>query len=73
MKSAIKNLAIIAIGIAVVALIVWLLPLKATLAIIFIMQLVSLLAIGGVSVNFFNPDINHEQKEKQEYHGEEED
>lgn len=71
MKSAIKNLAIIAISIAVVALVVWLLPVKATLAIIFIMQLVSLLAIGGVSVNFFNPDINHEQKEK-EYHGEEE-
>lgn len=71
MKSAIKNLAIIAISIAIVALVVWLLPVKATLAIIFIMQLVCLLAIGGVSVNFFNPDI-HEQKEKQEYHGEEE-
>lgn len=71
MKSAIKNLAIIAISIAVVALVVWLLPAKVTLAIIFIMQLVSLLAIGGVSVNFFNHDI-HEQKEKQEYHGEEE-
>lgn len=85
MKSTTKNIIIGVLILAVIIAIVWLLPPKPLFAILLILQIITLLAIGGTNININangnhaevkgNGNLtktNHEQEEKKaSYTGEE--
>ncbi|MDY5183986.1 MAG: hypothetical protein SPK35_09870 [Prevotella sp.] len=86
MKSAVKNIIIGVLILAVIIAIVWILPPKPLFAILLILQIITLLAIGGTNININangnHADVNgndnltktdHEQEEKKAFYtGEEE-
>lgn len=60
-KATIKVMAIALAAIAGLVGIIWLLPVKVTLAVIFVMQFVILIAVGGTNLK-----IDNEQKKQKE-------
>ena len=86
MKSTVKNIIIGVLILAVIITIVWLLPPRPLFAILIVLQIFTLLAIGGTNININANDnhaevkgngnltkTNHEQEEKKaSYTGEEE-
>ena len=87
MKSIVKNIIIGVLILAVIIAIVWILPPKPLFAILLILQIITLLAIGGTNININangnRADVNdndnltnqadHEQEEKKAFYtGEEE-
>lgn len=87
MKSTVKNIIIGVLILAVIIAIVWLLPPRLLFAILLVLQIITLLAIGGmfisINANGNHADVNdngnltnqtdHEQeKKKASYTGEEE-
>ena len=86
MKSTVKNNIIGVIILAAIIAVVWLLPPKPLFAILLILQIITLLAIGGTNINInangnhddikgngnLTNQTNHEQEEKKaSYTGEE--
>lgn len=86
MKSTVKNIIIGVLILAVIIAIVWILPPRPLFAILLVLQIITLLAIGGTNININangnhadvkdNSNLNktdHEQEEKKaSYTGEEE-
>lgn len=86
MKSTVKNIIIGVLILAIIIAIVWLLPPRPLFAILLILQIITILAIGGTIININangnHADVkgnenliktDHEQEEKKEsYTGEEE-
>lgn len=70
-KKIIKNVAMSLVTAIIFGAIVWELPVKITLAVIFFLQMITLIAIGGTNINI-NKTSNYEQKKFEIYHGEEE-
>lgn len=58
MKSTVKNIIIGVFILAVIIAIVWILPPKPLFAILLILQIITLLAIGGTNINI-NANGNH--------------
>lgn len=58
-KTTMKNVAIALVAIIVFAGAVWLLPAKVTLAVVLLMQLLTVIAIGGTNIR-----IGNEQKKQ---------
>ena len=86
MKSTVKNIIIGVIILAAIIAVVWLLPPKPLFAILIVLQIFTLLAIGGTNINInangnhddikgngnLTNQTNHEQEEKKaSYTGEE--
>lgn len=87
MKSTVKNIIICVLILAAIIAIVWLLPPRPLFAILLILQIITLLAIGGTNLNISNNgnradingngnEINHtehgNEEKKASYTGEEE-
>lgn len=74
MKTSILNIIITLLTIAVCLVLIWIMPVKGTLFCVFILQIITLLAIGGTNFNISNykDNADHEQEEKTPYQGEEE-
>lgn len=58
-KSTMKNVAIVLVAMIAFAGAVWLLPAKVTLAVVLLMQLLTVIAIGGTNIR-----IGNEQKKQ---------
>lgn len=58
MKSTVKNIIIGVLILAAIIAVVWLLPPRPLLAILLILQIITLLAIGGTNINI-NANGNH--------------
>ena len=75
MKTKKTSIIIFVLSLAILFAIFWFLPAKAIAFCIFILQIITLLAIGGTNFNISNNIQNHsehEQTEQAPYQGEEE-
>lgn len=74
MKTKKTSTIIFVVSLAILFAVLWFLPAKAIAFCIFILQIITLLAIGGTNFNISNykENADHEQEEKTPYQGEEE-
>lgn len=61
-KTTIKNVAVVLAAIIFLVTVISMLPVKVVLAIIFVTQLITIVAIGGMSLRIFN---SHHEQQKQ--------